>query len=389
MSVTNRLRHLNPAQAQQLTVLLDEWLAIGLSTQPADRGRAEAGVGMAYRATDLEPPVHLIWFDSPLAGALATSWFARGLGSSTPRGSLRQIKEQVKAQVAALVAEGAGHEVGEPVRDRVRDRVLTRIERQVWHQVGEDAWQQVRSRIWSALDLRLRALVNEPISAQLTSQLRSQVAALAQLRHCATGQFDASWVGFYETFRALGLTGVTDELAGICTLTQSCGWWWPFKGLCILTERPTSLERDEEGRLHSASGPALAYPDGWSIYALHGVRVTEAVIQRPESITVRQIQRETNAEIRRVLLERYGFDRYVLDGGGQPIHTDNFGTLYRCELPGEEPRFMVCVTNSTPEADGTFKRYLLRVPPSITTAREAVAWTFQMSERDYSPTIET
>jgi hypothetical protein len=387
--VTNRLNYLSRAQAEHLSVLLDKWLAIGLSTQPAERGRAEVGVRMAYRAAKLEPPAHVVWFESPLAGVLATSWFARGLGSSTPQGSLRQIKEQVKAQVGTLVAEGVGHEVGEPVRDRVWDRVLTRIEHRVGRRVGNDAWREIRSRIWGALDRGLRALVRDPISAQLGSQLRSQVAALAQLRHCANGQFDASWAGLYDTFRAFGVTAVIGELDGICTLTQSCGWWWPFKGLCVLTERPTCLERDEEGRLHSTSGPALAYPDGWSIYAWHGVRVAEAVILRPESITVRQIQRETNAEIRRALLERYGFERYILDGGGQPIHTDNSGTLYRLDLPGAGPQFMVCVTNSTPEADGTFKRYVLRVPPTVTTAREAVAWTFGMKEEDYSPTIET
>jgi hypothetical protein len=388
MSLTKQLRHLSPAQEQQLQVLQDKWLAIGLSTQPADRGCAEAGVRLAYRAANLGPPVHLVWFESPLAGALATSWFARGLGSSTPRGSLRRIKDQVKAQVAALVADGVGYQVGEPVRDRVRDQVLARIGHRLRRQVGKNAWPLVGARIWSALDRELRPL-NESIISQLTSQLRSQVAALAQLRHCAAGQFDASWVGLYESFHALHLTAVTEELAGICMLTQSCGWWWPFSGLCILTERPTSLARDDEGRLHNASGPALTYPDGWSIFAFHGVRVGEAVIRRPESITVRQIQRESNAEIRRVLLDKYGFDRFVLDGGGQRIHTDSFGTLYRCELPGEEPGLIVCVTNSTPEADGTHKRYLLRVPPSITTAREAVAWTFGMSEQDYSPTIET
>jgi hypothetical protein len=34
------------------------------------------------------------------------------------------------------------------------------------------------------------------------------------------------------------------------------------------------------------------------------------------------------------------------------------------------------VVNSTPEQDGTYRRYLLRVPPTTRTAREAVAWTF-------------
>ncbi len=54
-----------------------------------------------------------------------------------------------------------------------------------------------------------------------------------------------------------------------------------------------------------------------------------------------------------------------------------------------EPVVAVEVINSTAEPDGTFKRYLLRVPPHVTTARAAVAWTFGVSARDYAPTVQS
>jgi hypothetical protein len=34
----------------------DEWISYGLSTEPADRAAAEAGVMAVYRAAGLEPP---------------------------------------------------------------------------------------------------------------------------------------------------------------------------------------------------------------------------------------------------------------------------------------------------------------------------------------------
>ena len=49
---------------------------------------------------------------------------------------------------------------------------------------------------------------------------------------------------------------------------------------------------------------------------------------------------------------------------------------------------MVRVKNSTPEPDGTFKTYRLRVPPWITTTRQAIAWTFGMLEGGYAPEQE-
>ena len=50
---------------------------------------------------------------------------------------------------------------------------------------------------------------------------------------------------------------------------------------------------------------------------------------------------------------------------------------------------MVKVVNSTAEADGSFKDYFLRVPTTITSAREAVAWTFGKAADEYAPEVQT
>ena len=50
---------------------------------------------------------------------------------------------------------------------------------------------------------------------------------------------------------------------------------------------------------------------------------------------------------------------------------------------------MVHVVNSTPEPDGTSKKYMLRVPPEIQSAREAIAWTFSLKPEEYTPLLET
>ena len=50
---------------------------------------------------------------------------------------------------------------------------------------------------------------------------------------------------------------------------------------------------------------------------------------------------------------------------------------------------MVKVVNSTPEADGSFKDYWLRVPPTITTAHAAVAWSFSETPASYAPEVQT
>jgi hypothetical protein len=152
---------------------------------------------------------------------------------------------------------------------------------------------------------------------------------------------------------------------------------------------PTVVNLDEQGRLHAASGPAFVWLDDIRVFSWHGVRVEDYVIEHPERITVADIETERNAEVRRVKIERYGLARYLADSGAREIHRDDYGVLYRREVPDEEPLVVVKVLNATPEADGSFKDYFLRVPPAMKTAREAVAWTFGKTSDDYGPEQET
>jgi uncharacterized protein DUF6745 len=161
--------------------------------------------------------------------------------------------------------------------------------------------------------------------------------------------------------------------------------------VAIFTERPCGLAmaHDEQGRLPHPTGPVVAYPDGWGIWAWHGVRVPRQVIERPDTITVNQIRTTGNLEVRRVLLERYGLDRYLRDADATPVQVDDYGRLWRFELPEDEPLTIVEVDNATAEPDGTYATYLLRVPPTMRTAKEAVAWTFGMAADDYHPVVQT
>ena len=81
--------------------------------------------------------------------------------------------------------------------------------------------------------------------------------------------------------------------------------------------------------------------------------------------------------------------KFIVDCGAEKIHEDECGILYKKTLFNDEPIVMVKVLNSTPEPDGSIKSYFLRVPPTIKTAREAVAWTFDMKPEEYRPRKQT
>jgi hypothetical protein len=159
---------------------------------------------------------------------------------------------------------------------------------------------------------------------------------------------------------------------------------------------PAVLRCDDRGRPHAPDGPAIAWPDGLEAFAWHSVPVERWVIENPGRITVAAIDGERNVERRRVLVERFGEERLIREGGAELVAEDETGRLWR--HPIEEPRrwvrtaepiVMVEVHNSTPEPDGSRRTYYLRVPPSVRTAREAVAWTFGLGAVEYRPEAES
>jgi hypothetical protein len=167
------------------------------------------------------------------------------------------------------------------------------------------------------------------------------------------------------------------------------GLWlfWVLEDSVLAVARPAL--KTLEGQLHCEDGPAVSWGNGARYFFWRGVRVPEEVVVAPERLTGAEILAERNLEIQRVMLERFGHDRLILETGATPVHADEFGMLYRIRLSRRQTITLVHVTNATPEPDGTRRRYFLRVPPNVRTAHEAVAWTFGLDPGEYRPIQES
>jgi hypothetical protein len=161
------------------------------------------------------------------------------------------------------------------------------------------------------------------------------------------------------------------------------------KKFCIICDRPLFIKKDEQNRPHCDTGAFMKWSDGSALYAVHGVRVPAWIIEEPYKITVEKIDKEQNTEIKRVMIDKFGISNYIEKSNSIMIHKDELGELYKKEVKNDEEIRIVKVINSTKEPDGTYKTYWLRVPPSITTAKEAVSWTFGFEPKEYNPIIET
>ncbi|MFI6511772.1 DUF6745 domain-containing protein [Streptosporangium sp. NPDC050855] len=336
--------------AESLTSSALSWEEVAFRQGPAERPAAEEGVRLAYRIGGLPEPEKIIWVDSPVAGA------------------------------RAIVTLGAGR----TVRDAVRTRPWEQTRAEVHSALGTTAWPLAWSltgdRLWRPVN-RLVTQIRRAVAASEESEAAG-AALRASTLDAVLGQHDAPWLSLFD---ALG----RPEVAGLVQVAEAAGWWWPFERVALICERPVELHRDDSDRLHRGEGPALVYPDGFALHAWHGMPVPADFGASIANLTPARIRAEQNAELRRVMLEHFGYDRYLAESGATPVHRDETGVLWRIELGEDEPVVMVEVVNSTAEPDGTFNRYWLRVPPATRTAREGVAWTFQLSESDYHPERET
>lgn len=179
------------------------------------------------------------------------------------------------------------------------------------------------------------------------------------------------------------------QLADLFTLR--CGAFaYVFRHSSVFVcKNPTTIKVDSQNRLHCNDGPAVEFADGYALYAWSGVAIDPELVLDPQSMSSERIDNETNIELRRVMIEKYGTVRYLADTGAAVIAEDDCGVLLRKDVPGDEPILMVKVINSTAEPDGSYKEYFLRVPPDITTPREGIAWTFGLESEEYSPQLQT
>ena len=376
-----RIDTMTAEQAARMPEFAQRWIDIGLSTEPADFDRATDAALRAYQLCNLERPMVILRMSSPYGATLGgiLAWvLLRGLARSCGPQVGAQVGDQVRAQVGDQVRDQVGDQVGDQVRDQVRD--------QVWAQVGDQVRAQVR--------------------AQVGPSLRDGVYNSGYVDAFSSAHW-AAYVGFIRD--VLGWRDpILEKHTVLEQITESCGWTWWHQNVLAISDRPELLHRDTRGRLHSASGPAIRYRDGWALHYYHGVLMPADAIEDRSTITVKRIRDEKNAEVRRSLIELYGYERYVQDAklkivdkrpADDPIVGLRTGRLLR-----DGDIYLVDVLNSTPEPDGSVRRYVLRIDPAAydgeasRNLHAAVASTWRVGVdhrlafadwRDYRPAFES
>jgi len=323
-----------------------------LATVP-DRSLAEEGVRLSYRAASLSQP-QTIWCDGPLELATLSG--------------------------SAAGSESAGPRVKHVVFDRPYRRAVRRLE-----ELGKDDKARLMPMLAGGEQNRLASAVVQSTVTEAMEGIRpSLLSWIKRPKHSAS--LCAGWRPAFEDCgcgpRELDDASVaasieqaldgeaSQALRGLQLVARNAGWFVPYEGVCWLSRRPETLSTDALGRLHSASGPALSYPDGWSIYAWKGVQVPSWIVMQPQKITHRWIDAQIEPEIRHAMIDIVTPEHFIASGGADRAERDEAGTLWRRKWSHRGVVIDTWAAVEPAHERGTFRC----VPARLSTPRDALDW---------------
>ena len=189
------------------------------------------------------------------------------------------------------------------------------------------------------------------------------------------GCHEAGWLSYYEYFK--DVCGIRDcsKLDGLTEYAKHAGWASVYEDVVVIQDRPEHILFDDQGRVHSETGAAIKYRDGTGVYMWHGVRVPAEWITNKSELSAKTALTWKNIEQRRAACEIVGWAQVLRELDAKTIDVDDdpmIGTLVEVTIPdvGRE-RFLKVIC-------GTGREFALPVPPDMTTALGANAWTYDL-----------
>jgi uncharacterized protein DUF6745 len=232
--------------------LRETWLAHGLSTKDADRAATESSITAIYARLRRAGP-RFSWVDSPAAALPMVRGFPtheelhRWVYGRRPPGSppLASTLAAALSRLRGDIEAAMGIPFFDPPPPRKRRDDEPALPPELAIEAGRPFRGILRQGVRDVLAARLGPGLAWPV--------RSALAAGGPVPVHWYGQHDAGWVAHLDVIQRLGLAPCVPAFDDWATLARSAGWWWPGEELCVVVERPVSVEPVE-------------YRDGWRPY---------------------------------------------------------------------------------------------------------------------------
>jgi len=304
--MANKIDKLTPEQEAQIAVYRAKGLQIGLNTEPTDRLKAIEVIKELYQFIDKPIPNIFIFVRSPF-----------------------------EAQIVA----------NELIVNDDDDAKLN-----AWNFVENDEW----------------------VKNIIGNKSRTKDYKFVATHNYGYGSNETFWVHFYHFFKEqCGIEYPEKSQRGLeifDKVSQCSGWHYIFDKCAIICDRPVALKM-ENRVMHCEDGPAIEYADGVKIYVIEGHVLNEQIVMAPETLTLEQIDNEENAETKRIMINRYGVSKYMLETEAKQIDVDQLnleGSSMRTLMEDKHKNRWLIGTDGS-----TGRVYHMSVPNNVNTCKEA------------------
>lgn len=274
-----------------------------------------------------------------------------------------------------------------PVNIRVNYQVEKKLRRELYEQLYRELVSQLGIELISQLQSKIYSEVYSKLVIPLHRQLRNQLGN-ESINKTATKKMGShlkrSWGNCLQPEALFEYVTLLDYCAAMfdCrydpnkwelmqSIVKYCSWMYTFEGICLVCDRPSEIYFDSQQKLHAEGKPALQFSDGYSLYSYHGVTLPEKYGKLlPHQWQPQWLLEENNAEVRRVLIQGIGYGRICQELAITELDEWQEYTLLKLNdyLDFEAIYLLKMICPST----GAI--HVLRVPPDLKSAREAISW---------------
>lgn len=302
---------LTPDQEAKINEYVTRWEAVGIKTGEADWATFEDAIPKLYKlAGNLPAPKRIVRVASPLVMALAAPPVAHVIAYLEEYSDATQHGKNSSGSDELVVAE-----------------IYEAFSKLKNLQFGGNniAPHRYQKSIDLAVDAILEGLgcEDEATCLRVLGALRAINSTKEGVEfqlwgYHLEGQFGAAYCSYTSFLREV-LNAFKDDKEKEEHSIQyeramsSVSFWWPGTTFVIASDRPRTLTLDERGRPHSDIGQACGWSDGFGWYAIRGVEIPDDkahVVTNPEKITADEIRNEQNLELRRIMVQRMGHQKY-------------------------------------------------------------------------------
>jgi hypothetical protein len=181
----------------------------------------------------------------------------------------------------------------------------------------------------------------------------------------------SSYAALYDYSDKIGIELDQEKLKECLAWSAHCPYILFNDDIVYVSNRPNKVEYNDDRQLHCEDGMACSFNDGWGVYAIDGVHLDKQIVMEPETQTISEIRNESNEEVKRIRIERFGTGKFLKGIAAKIIdQRDNAieATKEYLLSTDMDMNYLMC------HCPSTAKDFYLEVPPETKTCSDAQNW---------------